>query len=104
LSTSYDNVSMRRVAEKIEYSPTTIYLYFEDRASLLYAICEETFAEIAKRIHKQSDDSIETLKRGCRACVPSERARDIHLALVVSDVRIPNLAQIQDKARQLRLA
>jgi len=39
----YDNVSMRRVAEKIEYSPTTIYLYFEDKASLLYAICEETF-------------------------------------------------------------
>ncbi|HSE38996.1 MAG TPA: TetR/AcrR family transcriptional regulator, partial [Blastocatellia bacterium] len=66
----YENVSMRRVAEKIEYSPTTIYLYFEDKASLLYAICEETFAKLAKRmeaIGKEGDDPIEVLRKGCRA-------------------------------------
>jgi len=68
----YENVSMRRVAEKIEYSPTTIYLYFEDKASLLYAICEETFAKLAKRmeaITREGDDPIEGLRRGCRAYV-----------------------------------
>lgn len=68
----YENVSMRRVAEKIEYSPTTIYLYFEDKASLLYAICEETFAKLAKRmeaIGKESDDPLEVLRKGCRAYV-----------------------------------
>jgi AcrR family transcriptional regulator len=68
----YDNVSMRRVAEKIEYSPTTIYLYFEDKASLLYAICEETFAKLAKRmeaITREGDEPIEALRRGCRAYV-----------------------------------
>ena len=31
----YENVSMRKIAEKIEYSPTTIYLYFRDKADLL---------------------------------------------------------------------
>ncbi|MFY9557374.1 MAG: TetR/AcrR family transcriptional regulator, partial [Blastocatellia bacterium] len=68
----YENVSMRRVAEKIEYSPTTIYLYFEDKASLLYAICEETFAKLTKRmeaITKEGDDPIEALRKGCRAYV-----------------------------------
>ena len=68
----YENVSMRRIAEKIEYSPTTIYLYFEDKASLLFAICEETFAKLAKRIEaitQQSEDPIDALKRGCRAYV-----------------------------------
>jgi len=68
----YENVSMRRVAEKIEYSPTTIYLYFEDKASLLYAICEETFAKLAKRmeaITRECDDPVEVLRRGCRAYV-----------------------------------
>ena len=68
----YENVSMRRVAEKIEYSPTTIYLYFEDKAALLYAICEETFAKLAKRmetITRDSDDPIVSLKSGCRAYV-----------------------------------
>lgn len=68
----YENVSMRRVAEKIEYSPTTIYLYFEDKASLLYAICEETFAGLAKRqeaITRTGDDPIDILRRSCRAYV-----------------------------------
>jgi AcrR family transcriptional regulator len=68
----YENVSMRSIAEKIEYSPTTIYLYFEDKASLLFAICEETFARLAKRmaaLTKASDDPVEALRRGCRAYV-----------------------------------
>jgi AcrR family transcriptional regulator len=68
----YENVSMRRVAEKIEYSPTTIYLYFEDKASLLYAICEETFARLAKRmdaITRDSKEPIEALRAACRAYV-----------------------------------
>lgn len=68
----YENVSMRRIAEKIEYSPTTIYLYFEDKASLLFAICEETFAKLTKRmegITKQHDDPVKALKEGCRAYI-----------------------------------
>jgi len=68
----YENVSMRRVAEKIEYSPTTIYLYFEDKASLLYAVCEETFAKLAKRMEAitlEGDEPIEALRTGCRAYV-----------------------------------
>ena len=27
----YENVSMRKIADKIEYSPTMIYLYFKTR-------------------------------------------------------------------------
>ena len=68
----YENVSMRRIADKIEYSPTTIYLYFEDKASLLFAVCEETFAKLARRmesITRQNEDPIEALRRGCRAYV-----------------------------------
>jgi AcrR family transcriptional regulator len=68
----YENVSMRRIAERIEYSPTTIYLYFEDKAALLFAICEETFAKLTKRmeaIRSEHKDPIEALRRVCRAYV-----------------------------------
>src|SRR5262245_29504199 len=68
----YENVSMRRIAEKIEYSPTTIYLYFEDKASLLHAICEETFARLLTQLEtipRKSLDPIDGLRRGCRAYV-----------------------------------
>jgi len=63
----YENVSMRRIAEKIEYSPTTIYLYFKDKAELLENVCHETFALLSgrlKRIMEQPGDPVEHLKRG----------------------------------------
>src|SRR5438309_763120 len=46
----FENVSMRKIAEKIEYSPTTIYLYFEDKADLLDCICEGTLARLQERL------------------------------------------------------
>ncbi len=61
----YENVSMRRIAEKIEYSPTTIYLYFRDKAELLESICEETFAALTRQfeeISKAVSDPVERLR------------------------------------------
>lgn len=43
----YEAVSMRRIAEAIEYSPTAIYGHFEDKAALLREICREDFAALA---------------------------------------------------------
>ena len=45
----YESVSMRRLAEKIEYSPTTIYLYFKDKSDLLQCLTEETFGRMLQR-------------------------------------------------------
>src|SRR5208337_578995 len=68
----YEQVSMRRIAEKIEYSPTTIYLYFKDKAELLDQICQETFARLVQhlnRILEQPGDPLERLKRGLVAYI-----------------------------------
>ncbi len=37
----YANLSMRRIAERIEYSPTTIYLYFKNKDDILFHLCVE---------------------------------------------------------------
>ena len=68
----YENVSMRRIAEKIEYSPTTIYLYFRDKAELLEQVCSETFARLSQalsRIQELPGDPIERLRRGLLAYI-----------------------------------
>lgn len=68
----YESVSMRRIAEKIEYSPTTIYLYFKDKSELISAICEETFARLNKRIEKvvsTAADPVEAIKAGLLAYI-----------------------------------
>jgi AcrR family transcriptional regulator len=68
----YENVSMRRIADKIEYSPTTIYIYFKDKAELLEQVCKETFQRLVQRLSKimeQPGDPVERLKRGLIAYI-----------------------------------
>ena len=65
----YANVSMRKIADKIGYSATTIYLYFKDKNDLLNQICEETFVRLAQNInaiYHLSDNPLEKLRSGMR--------------------------------------
>jgi AcrR family transcriptional regulator len=65
----YVNVSMRKVADKVGCAAGTIYLYFEDKDSILAAIVVETFAKLDKRmeaIRNDSGDPVERLRRGGR--------------------------------------
>jgi AcrR family transcriptional regulator len=45
----FENVSMRRIAEKIEYSPTTIYRDFKDKDAVLVALHSEGFGLLLAR-------------------------------------------------------
>ena len=47
ISEGYEGVSMRKVAEKIEYSPTAIYVHFADKKELFHQLCQEDFAKLA---------------------------------------------------------
>jgi len=66
INEGYERFSMRRLAEKIDYSATTIYLYFKDKDDLLFAICEEFFELFyahLNHIRSISQDPIETLRQ-----------------------------------------
>ena len=68
----YENVSMRKIANKIEYSPTTIYLHFKDKADLLDFVCQETLLNLLNTLEQlKSDinDPVETLRKSGRAYV-----------------------------------
>ena len=79
LSEGYDGVSMRKVAEKIEYSPTAIYLYFADKEELFHELCQEDFARLASIFQERgvSPD-------------PLERIRQIGRLYVEFGVKFPN--------------
>ncbi|MBK7992037.1 MAG: TetR/AcrR family transcriptional regulator [Blastocatellia bacterium] len=66
----YENVSMRKIAEKIEYSPTTIYIHFKDKADLLFCICEETFEKLLHGLDEvaclSDNDPVKCLEAGIR--------------------------------------
>ncbi len=68
----YENVTMRKIAEKIEYSPTTIYLHFNDKADLVRFLCEEAFVKLVDMFEKLGEDLSDpllALKRCGRAYV-----------------------------------
>jgi AcrR family transcriptional regulator len=44
----YDAVSMRRIAEAIEYSPTAIYVHFKDKEALFQDLCRQDFGKLAE--------------------------------------------------------
>ncbi|MCB1059718.1 MAG: TetR/AcrR family transcriptional regulator [Calditrichaeota bacterium] len=45
----FQNVSIRKIADKIEYSPATIYLYFKDKDAILFDLHNEGFRKLFKR-------------------------------------------------------
>jgi AcrR family transcriptional regulator len=53
----YDGLNIRSIAERIEYSPATIYLYYKDKNEIFYALQYEAAA--AKRDHLLPAASIE---------------------------------------------
>jgi AcrR family transcriptional regulator len=59
----YDSLSMRRVAERIDYSPTAIYLHFRDKQELVFSLCEETFAKLVRELETLARDYPDPLIR-----------------------------------------
>ncbi|HZH04283.1 MAG TPA: helix-turn-helix domain-containing protein, partial [Myxococcaceae bacterium] len=44
----YEAVTMRKLAQKIEYSPTALYLHFKDKVALMRELCATDFLQFAK--------------------------------------------------------
>jgi len=70
----YESFSMRRLAEKIEYSPGSVYLHFKNKEELFDCLVEESFANLHKtllglRNGQEWQDPVEELKKGLRTYV-----------------------------------
>jgi AcrR family transcriptional regulator len=46
----YDSLSIRKIANKIEYSPGIIYHYFKDKADIITSVAEEGYGRILKSL------------------------------------------------------
>ena len=49
LAEGYEAVTMRRVADRIEYSPTAIYFHFRDKDALIRELCDTDFRTLAQQ-------------------------------------------------------
>jgi AcrR family transcriptional regulator len=75
----FDGVSMRKIADRIEYSPTAIYVHFADKDQLFMEICHEDFRRLA-----QSMVGLAQVPN------PVERLRHIGLGYIEFGLKNPN--------------
>lgn len=68
----HQNLSIRKIAEKIEYAPSTIYLYFQDKWEILASICVEVFDQLSEKLAEIQDtesDPLAQFKLGLRCYI-----------------------------------
>jgi AcrR family transcriptional regulator len=65
----YEAVTMRTIAERIEYTPTAIYYHFKDKDALIRELCDVDYSTLAEEFQK-----IATIAN------PKERLRAMGLA------------------------
>jgi len=79
ITEGYEGVSMREVAEKIEYSPTAIYVHFADKNELFRELCHQDYARLA-----------EVFQSSVMSREPIERLRQIGAIYIDFGMRYPN--------------
>jgi AcrR family transcriptional regulator len=83
LDRGIEAVTLREIAQKIEYSTTAIYVHFKDKAALVDAMVKEDFAVFAG-----------SLERAAHVADPVERLGALHDAYVAFALELPRHYQL----------
>lgn len=94
----YQNVSIRKIAEKIEYSPAAIYSYFPSKDDIFLALAEEgfrmLFASSADCTTAQSHAThVDCIRAGFWHLYEFSKAHPEYYALMFVDRSVPRISQ-----------
>jgi AcrR family transcriptional regulator len=98
----YESVTMRKIAERIEYSPTAIYFHFKDKETLMRELCELDFASLAHEFQKiaREQDPMERLRKIGHAYVSFGLDYPNHYRLMFMTPHPPMPLTERDEARR----
>jgi AcrR family transcriptional regulator len=92
----YRNVSMRKIAERIEYSPAAIYSYFASKDDIFFALAEEGFRRLVaygQAARKELADPLDGLRRSLWAFYEFSKDHPEYFELMFVDRSVPSLSQ-----------
>jgi AcrR family transcriptional regulator len=92
----YRNVSMRKIAERIEYSPAAIYSYFPSKDDIFFALAEDGFRRLTARVRTAITGLAEPFDRvraALWAFYEFSKAHPEHFELMFIDRSVPSLNQ-----------
>ncbi|HYH81518.1 MAG TPA: TetR/AcrR family transcriptional regulator [Longimicrobium sp.] len=87
----YEAVSMRMIADRIEYSPTAIYLHFRDKDALFQELCHGDFMSLAGVFRQiaRVGDPVERLRQVGQLYGQFAREKPNHYRLMFMTPRPP---------------
>ncbi len=91
----YQSVSIRKIAERIEYSPAAIYSYFAGKDDIFLALAEEGFHLLDAKVQAamKTDDPLENV-RGCWwAFYEFSQEQPAYFLLMFVDQSVPRITQ-----------
>jgi AcrR family transcriptional regulator len=94
VSEGYPSVSIRKIAEKIEYSPAAIYGYFPSKADIFFALAEEGFRMLLDRAGEPpGPDPLDDVRRAFWWFYEFSKAHPEHYALMFVDRTVPRISR-----------
>jgi AcrR family transcriptional regulator len=97
----YQNVSIRKIAERIEYSPAAIYGYFPSKDDIFFALAEEGFRLLSQMARDRQGalggqaerDPIARLRTSFWTLYEFSRQHSEHFALMFVDRSVPRISR-----------
>ncbi|WP_139489352.1 TetR/AcrR family transcriptional regulator [Brevibacillus dissolubilis] len=102
LEEGYEKVSMRKIAQQIDYSPTTIYLYFANKDEILSHLLQKGFSQFMTAItdaiaEHEGADVIGKIRAGLRAYMQfGLDSPDYYKLIFVENLQRINIALKED--------
>lgn len=96
-----DAVTMRAIADRIEYSPPVIYSHFRDKLELIQELCHRDFRALSQAFGRigQVDDPIERLRRIALAYVDFALEHPSHYQFMFMTPKGPEAVEVARAAQ-----
>ena len=90
----YHNVSIRKIAERIEYSPAAIYSYFPSKDDIFFSLAEEGFRLLfSGKVLHEVQDPLDMIRRAFWQVYEFSKTHPEHFALMFLDRTVPQISQ-----------
>ncbi len=92
----YRNVSIRKIAEKVEYSPAALYSYFPNKDALFFALAEEGFRKLFEFTNDPAvttGDPLSAIRDGFLRYYQFSRQHPEYFDLMFVDRSVPKISR-----------
>jgi AcrR family transcriptional regulator len=91
----YRNVSIRKIAERIEYSPAAIYSYFAGKDDIYLALAEDGFRLLDEKVRSASHEGspLDQVRAGWWAFYEFSKEQPAYFELLFVDRSVPKITE-----------